>query len=520
MICMRQLIAFGAGLSAIVIVSCSGGGATVIETPVLDTDVTFVAALNSQLDPVVVIEPAIAAVAESTPSPTAETSTAVPAFVPVAVTPVPTPGPLPAPTAAPQPTPMPAIIVPPSPTSVPTQPPSPYPAENSIEQAIPTATAIPDIESRAEMLERVRGSVVRVSTDVTVGSGAIVEVDPEAGTAYILTNYHVVDGGDQISVTVNDADTYTASLVGFDVPRNLAVLQICCDPGFKNLPFADPNAVRLTATVLALGYPSGDGPDAVPDAFTLVEGTVSGLQYVSAIDRYEIQTDAVTDAGQSGGPLLLDTGEIAGLNTYTVRSSPGPGIVEGLGFAISSQTLEDRYGFMRTGGIVPATAPASDPRFPNGIYTSPASGWQINVPNGWRVEESDSSRVDVWDGTNEATVRVSLISVDPFLYPDALFFREEWTVSPAPDWSNYEIVSESIAIFRTKISNSKTIRGHEFQSTFTFDGREWHETTHWFVTDGTRYAVSLLVPVDIRDLPENSAFDVDLRIAFTSFRPL
>ncbi|MDA1257075.1 MAG: trypsin-like peptidase domain-containing protein [Chloroflexi bacterium] len=467
------------------------------------------------------IEATVTAAIEATQSAGAETSASAPTAVPISaksaqgLDPDPTPEPLQEPIAIPLasllPTATPAPL--PTPTASPT---TGYPIENSIVVTSPSVIATPTPESRTEMLARVKEAVVRISTDIGVGSGVIVEVDESGDTAYVLTNYQVVDDGSPINVVVGSSETLQGSIVGFDALRDLAVVQICCGTDFSSLAFADPEAVRLTDNILSLGYL----PENLSDSALLADGIVTGLIYDADLDRREFQVDAAIEPGFSGGPLLSDAGEIAGINSYVVLPVPGPGPVGGTGFAVSTDDLEDQYRSLRSGQTVTAPAPSADPRFPSGIYTSPNGGWQINVPDGWRLDESTGSMVDIWDGSNQATIRVSLIAVDPILYPDALFFREEWTVSPAPDWSDYKIVSESIDIFRTKVSSSKTARGHEFQATFKYDDQEWLETTHWFVTDGTRYSVSLLAPSYVRQLTEFSAFDVDLRIAFTSFRPL
>ena len=79
----------------------------------------------------------------------------------------------------------------------------------------------------ATVVEGVRSSVVKVSTASGTGSGVIVEVESN-GSALVVTNYHVIEGGGAVDVLVNDSDRYGATVLGFDASKDLAVLRICC----------------------------------------------------------------------------------------------------------------------------------------------------------------------------------------------------------------------------------------------------------------------------------------------------
>ncbi len=436
---------------------------------------------------------------EALPGPIVELATPQPVVVPVQPTeitsPTPTASPVPTPTASPVPTP----TASPVPTAVPAPP--------------PTHTQTPVPETRSEMIERVRTAVVRVRTDVASGSGVIVEIDPNAGAAFILTNNHVIEGSQTVDVTVNDSDVYRAMTVGIDEIRDLAVLQICCDQEFTHLGFANPESIRLSEPVIVLGYPLGDEVDSL----RISVGIVSGIQYSTIYKRHEIQTDAALNPGNSGGPLLLDSGEIAGINTYVVRTSTGSIAVEGFGFAVSSETLEDQYEVMRSGSIVVAPTPITDPKIVDGVYTSATTGWQINVPAGWSLDDSDPASVVIWDGKNEGSIRIETVAVESLSYPNTAAYTRVWTVAPGADITDYVIISENANIFRSRSSSGELVGGHEFQTSFIFDSRDWAETRHWFVTDGIFYDVQLAFPAGIRNLPEYSKLDLDLRLTHISF---
>jgi S1-C subfamily serine protease len=533
---MRQLVVSVVVLLSTV-VACSGEDTLPIDRVTLDVDATVTSAVatssakilsaistetaesDAEFDFQSAVEAAVEAITaaeqsgalnetnptlqEGLPSPTVELATPQPVVVlvqPTEITsPTPTAIPVPTPTAIPVPTPT-AIPVP-TPTAIPVPTPT------------PTHTPTPVPETRSEMIERVRTAVVRVRTDVSSGSGVIVEIDPNAGTAFILTNYHVVEGSETVDVTVNDSDVYPATTVGIDEIRDLAVLQICCDQGFTHLGFADPESIRLSEPVIVLGYPLGDEVDSL----RISVGIVSGIQYSATYDRHEIQTDAALNPGNSGGPLLLDTGEIAGINTYVVRTSSGSIAVEGFGFAVSTETLEDQYEVMRSGSIVVAPTSIADPKIVDGVYTSATTGWQINVPAGWSLDDSDPASVVIWDGKNEGSIRIETAAVESLSYPNTAAYRQDWTVAAGADMTDYTIISENANISRSLTSSGDLVSGHEFRTSFIFDSRDWAETRHWFVTDGMFYDVQLAFPAGIRSLPEYSKLDLDLRLTLISF---
>ncbi|QDG53636.1 DegQ family serine endoprotease [Persicimonas caeni] len=159
-----------------------------------------------------------------------------------------------------------------------------------------------------------------------MGSGVVV-----SNEGYILTNYHVVEGADEILVSLNERGEFTAEVVGTDPKSDLAVLQLQDPPeDLRPLPFADTEGVRLGEPVVAIGNPFGL-------ASTVTMGIVSakGRQNVGITDYEDfIQTDAAINPGNSGGPLVNMSGEIVGINTAILSRSGG---YQGIGFAIPSR---------------------------------------------------------------------------------------------------------------------------------------------------------------------------------------
>ncbi|MDT7542495.1 MAG: serine protease Do [Acidobacteriota bacterium] len=157
-----------------------------------------------------------------------------------------------------------------------------------------------------------------------LGSGVVVSAD-----GYILTNYHVVDGAQQIKVELNDRRVLDAKVVGSDQPSDLAVLKIDAT-GLPVLPLGNSDVVRVGDVVLAVGNPLGIG-QSVTSGIVSAKGRTTGVGDGSFSDF--IQTDAAINRGNSGGALVNTAGELVGINSQIL--SPSGGSI-GIGFAIPS----------------------------------------------------------------------------------------------------------------------------------------------------------------------------------------
>jgi len=173
------------------------------------------------------------------------------------------------------------------------------------------------------------------------GSGFIVDKN-----GYIITNYHVVDGADKITVKLHgDTNDYKAKVIGFDKETDLAVIKIVAGNPLTPLKVGNSEAVQVGDWAIAIGSPFG------LDA-TVTAGIVSakGRDFAGAqaFQRF-IQTDAAINPGNSGGPLLNALGEVIGINTMIATRTGG---YEGIGFALPMNMAVKVYNQIISSGRV------------------------------------------------------------------------------------------------------------------------------------------------------------------------
>jgi serine protease Do len=179
----------------------------------------------------------------------------------------------------------------------------------------------------------------------SLGSGFV--VDAEKG--YIVTNNHVIDDADEITVTLHDDTKLSAKIVGRDTETDLALLKVDTKAKLTAVSWGDSDTMRVGDWVLAVGNPFGLGG-------TVTSGIISARQRNINAGRYDdfIQTDASINRGNSGGPMFNLNGDVIGINTAIF--SPTGGSV-GIGFAIPSNLAKPvidqltQYGATKRGWI-------------------------------------------------------------------------------------------------------------------------------------------------------------------------
>jgi Do/DeqQ family serine protease len=229
--------------------------------------------------------------------------------------------------------------------------------------SLPSAVAGTPVPSLAPMLKRVLPAVVSVHStqrvrinnpfaddplfrrmfpnvpqeriNQSLGSGVIVD----AAHGYILTNHHVIEGADTVSVTLADGRTMPAEFVGSDPDTDVALMriQVPKDTPLTAIPLADSSKLQVGDFVVAVGNPFGIGQTVTSGIVSAVgRSGLQGLGYQNFI-----QTDASINPGNSGGALVNLDGQLVGINTASFNPHGSMAGNIGLGFAIPSNLAGD-----------------------------------------------------------------------------------------------------------------------------------------------------------------------------------
>ena len=262
-----------------------------------------------------------------------------------------------------------------------------------------------------DVYRKVNPSTVTVAVELphsgmSIGTGVIMTED-----GYIITNAHVIAGGTVCHVILDSGTRYTASLIGYDTEKDLAVIKAEDTDGHaaQGLPaaeFGDSDALSVGDTVYAIGNPLG-----IELRGTLTDGIVSAINRdvnVSGVSMTLIQTNAALNNGNSGGPLINEYGQVVGINVMKMGMNRySTASVEGLGFAIpistSAYMINDllRCGEVRGEPILGISVDVQPAYLPDGqqalrVYTIDRGGPGANA--GLRVDdlifEADGERVE------------------------------------------------------------------------------------------------------------------------------
>ena len=167
-----------------------------------------------------------------------------------------------------------------------------------------------------------------------VGSGFVFDA-----SGLILTNHHVIEGSDTISVTFKAGSELPATVVASDAQHDLAVVKVDSPTSLPTIPIGDASALRVGQQVIAIGSPLGTFTESVTSGIlsatgrTIEVGSPNSRQTTTMTGL--LQTDASINPGNSGGPLLDDTGAVIGVNSAAAQSA------QGIGFAVPIDVAAD-----------------------------------------------------------------------------------------------------------------------------------------------------------------------------------
>ncbi|UOQ95678.1 trypsin-like peptidase domain-containing protein [Halobacillus shinanisalinarum] len=203
-----------------------------------------------------------------------------------------------------------------------------------VEEVSPAVVGVVNLQSQANFWEQ-GGDTEQAGA----GSGVIYK--KEDGTAYVVTNYHVIEGANEIEVVLSDGTKKTAQLVGGDVFTDLAVLKMSDENVKQVAKFGSTDKLQVGEPAIAIGNPLG-----LRFAGSVTKGIISGKQRAIPQDfngdgqkdwqAEVIQTDAAINPGNSGGALINIDGQVIGINSMKIAQSS----VEGIGFAIPIDTVK------------------------------------------------------------------------------------------------------------------------------------------------------------------------------------
>ncbi|MPM02752.1 hypothetical protein SDC9_49007 [bioreactor metagenome] len=246
--------------------------------------------------------------------------------------------------------------------------------------ALPLSLIPGEVLTYQEIYRKNIASIVFVTTTggdgISEGTGIIFSEN-----GYIITNAHVIEGGYQADVTLEDGSVYKARLVGYDVNSDLAVLKIDAS-GLTPAEFGNSDLLQVGDTALAIGNPLGEELKG-----TMTEGIISAINRDVQVDGRSmilIQTSAALNFGNSGGALINSSGQVVGITS--LKMSSWPETVEGLGFAIPTATAKPIVDALIAGGHV-----TGHPMLGITVSDIHPKGYSYGV-----LVESVDSRSDAW----------------------------------------------------------------------------------------------------------------------------
>ncbi len=209
-----------------------------------------------------------------------------------------------------------------------------------------TVRTSPDIFDFFFGIPRGQERQVQTQPRVGYGSGVIISKD-----GYIVTNNHVVEGADELTVKLNDEREFKGRIIGTDEATDLALIKIEGDDDFPTLPVGDSDALKVGEWVLAVGNPFSLSSTVTAGIVSAKARTIYGSAsngQAATIQSF-IQTDAAINQGNSGGALVNAKGELVGINAMLYSPT---GSYSGYGFAIPTSIMKNVVADLKQYGTV------------------------------------------------------------------------------------------------------------------------------------------------------------------------
>ena len=239
------------------------------------------------------------------------------------------------------------------------------------------------------------------TTSAAAGSGFVLTQD-----GYILTNYHVVEGSNSITVTAYDGTAYDAQLIGYDESNDIAVLKVDATD-LTPVVLGDSDTLNVGDTVVAIGNPLGEL------TFSLTTGVVSALDrpvtFSTGTTMNLIQTDCAINSGNSGGALFNLYGEVIGITNakYSSSSSSSEASIDNIGFAIPIDQVRSIFESIITNGYIVKPyigVTVSDVSSESQSYGLPQGAAVRSVTEGSPAAEAGLQENDIITAVNGETI--------------------------------------------------------------------------------------------------------------------
>ena len=365
--------------------------------------------IAASLPVVMVLLVALAAIACSEPEPTPDVAATIAAGVqatvdadalanaqetstPIPPMPKPANTPPPAPIATPESTSTPESI--PTPTSTSTMEPAPTPTAAPIPIPVPTIIPTPmPTPTLAQMIEGIERSLVYIETNRGNGTGFVVDED-----GLVVTNEHVVEDFDTVTVVMSDGREYDGDVLGVDKIADLAIVKLNAAKMFETMKLGNSDDVRIGDDVIALGFPL---IYELGSSATATRGIISSRRLDTGVEV--LQTDAAINPGNSGGPLVSRDGKVVGVN-YAELALVDGSPVDNIGFSIAVNELKDRMDSLKRGerALQPTPTPGRWATYHNQDY-----GYALDIAPGWYLdEETDEGDATFWSEDRRGSIDI------------------------------------------------------------------------------------------------------------------